>query len=163
MDEDIEREMVALLPRLRRFALALCRSADEADDLVQATCERAITNLDKWSVGSRLDSWMYRIARNLHLNRLRDKASQRNKLQLVANEPEQTVDGERAAISRIEFERLIGAIGKLPSEQRVVLLLIVVEGRDYREASDILEIPIGTIASRLARARDALRLLVEGE
>ena len=87
MDEFVEKEMIALLPRLTRFARALTPSQDEADDLVQATCERAIANLDKWEPGTRLDSWMYRIAHNLRRNSFRNAATTDRKLQLVAAGP----------------------------------------------------------------------------
>lgn len=163
LDGDIEREIVALLPRLRRFALALCRSSSDADDLVQATCERAIANLDKWHVGTRLDSWMYRIARNLHYNGVRDTNLRRGKLQLVANSEARSLDGEKAAMASIELKRVMLAIDQLPEEQRAVLLLVVVEGHGYKETAEILEIPIGTVTSRLARAREALREQIGGD
>lgn len=154
--------MVGLIPRLRRFALAMTRSEADADDLVQATCERAIANLEKWEPGTRLDSWMYRIAQNMHRNGIRQSKRRQDYLGTVEATAASQSDGEAAATAQIELADVAAQIGRLPDEQRVILLLIVVEGRRYRDVAEILDLPIGTVTSRLARARDALRQCVEG-
>lgn len=157
----IEKEIVALLPRLKRFALALTRSMPAADDLAQATCERAIANLDKWHPGTRLDSWMYRIAHNLHRNNMRNEKARREKLGMLKLETERAVDGERAAVARLEFSAVSAAIALLPEDQREALLLVAVEGRSYREVAEITGASVAAVTSRIARAREALRSVVE--
>ncbi len=162
MDETIRREMLAVLPRLRRFAYGLTGSIDEGDDLVQATCERAIRRIDTWEPGTRLDSWMYRNARNVFLNEMRARKVRSEHLKLV--DPEQTVvvDGVRAMESRLTFARVRDLVARLPEEQRTVLLLVCVEGLAYKEVAEVLDLPMGTVTSRLARARLALKEVLAG-
>ncbi len=161
MDETIRREMLALLPRLRRFAYGLTGSIEEGDDLVQATCERAIGRIETWEPGTRLDSWMYRIARNTFFNWRRAGKVRAEYLQRIDPEQHDRVDGARAMEARLTLERARDCIARLPEEQRSVLLLVTVEGLAYKEAAEVLELPIGTVTSRLARARLALSALME--
>lgn len=162
MDELVRREMLALLPRLRRFTCGLTGSIADGDDLLQATCERAILHLDQWRHGTRLDSWMYRIARNIHLNELRATGVRKRHLASV-NPADQVVDGVRVTESRLSFESARRFVSQLPEEQRSVLLLITVEGRSYQDVADLLDIPVGTVNSRLARARQALAAKMGGD
>lgn len=162
MDETIRREMLALLPRLRRFAYGLTGSIDEGDDLVQATCERAISRIETWQPGTRLDSWMYRIARNTFYNWRRAGRVRDSYLQLVDPAEQGRVDGPRAMEAHLTLSLARECIARLPEEQRAVLLLVAVEGFAYKEVAEILELPIGTVTSRLARARLALSALMEG-
>ena len=162
MDEDIRREMLALLPRLRRFAYGLTGSLDEGDDLVQATCERAIGHIETWQPGTRLDSWMYRIARNTYFNTRRAKRVRESHLHAVESMTATSVDGARAMEARLTFNAVRDFIARLPEEQRAVILLVCVEGLAYKEVAEILDLPIGTVTSRLARARFTLKDLVEG-
>ena len=157
VDEFVESEMIALLPRLTRFAKALTRSNEEAEDLVQATCERAISNLDKWRHGTRFDSWMYRIAHNLHRNARRDAANRNRKLDLVAAGAAASEDGEANAIAAIRFREAQTVIATLPADQRAALLLVAVEGRSYREVAEITDSSEAAVNSRVARAREVLR------
>ena len=157
MDDSIRREMLSFLPRLRRFTYGLTGNRDAGDDLLQGTCERAIREIDTWQPGTRLDSWMYRIARNLHLNNIRAQ-----KVRGETQDPEildrhHSVDGERVADAQLTFGAVRRLMAQLPEEQRSLLLLVCVEGLSYKEVSALLEIPAGTIASRLARARMTLR------
>ena len=161
MDPQIEKEIIALLPRLRRFTLSLTRSMAAADDLAQATLERGIANLDKWQPGTRLDSWLYRIAHNLHRNEVRNTVARGEKLGIVKEQSEQSLDGERAAMSRLEFSAVSAAIAQLPEDQREALLLVAVEGRSYQEAAEITGASVAAVTSRIARAREALRSVVE--
>lgn len=161
VEPQIEREIIALLPRLRRFALALTRSAAAADDLAQATVERAIVNLDKWQPGTRLDSWMYRIAHNLHRNDMRNNSVRGEKLGIIQHGSEELLDGERAAVARLEFKTVSAAIAELPADQREALLLVAVEGHSYKEAAEITGATVAAVTSRIARAREVLRGLVE--
>lgn len=150
------RDLVELLPRMRRFAFALSGSWVEADDLVQAACERALRNADRFEPGTRMDSWLYRIVQNLWLDDRRRAAVRGH-----------GVDPELAGLSddgrsarepgdRLELARVSAAIVALPEAQRAVLALVAVEGLSYRETAEVLDVPIGTVMSRLARARDAL-------
>ena len=162
MDDDIRREMLALLPRLRRFAHGLTGSLDEGDDLVQATCERAIGHIDTWQPGTRLDSWMYRIAQNTYFNTRRAKRVRETHLHTVESMTATSIDGARAMEAHLTFDAVRGFIARLPEEQRAIILLVCVEGLTYQEVADILDLPIGTVTSRLARARFALKNQVEG-
>ncbi len=155
--------MLAFLPRLRRFAYGLTGSAADGDDLLQATCERAIRHIDKWQPGTRLDSWMYRIARNLHLNNIRARNVRGEHLAPADPEIHGAVDGARIMESQLTYAAVRGFIARLPEEQRTVLLLITVEGLSYREVSELLELPLGTVTSRLARARLALKAYMDGD
>lgn len=149
--------MLALLPRLRRFAIGLAGSAADGDDLVQATYERALRFLHTWEPGTRLDSWMFRIARNLHLNEVRAQGVRRRHLQTVDVDDEAVVDGKRELEARLTFVSVRRFVARLPEEQRAALVLVAVEGLSYAETARVLEIPIGTVTSRVARARIALK------
>lgn len=156
LDEHVRAEMVALLPRLRRFARGLTGTADQADDLVQAACERAIARIEQWTPGTRLDSWMFRIVQTIWLDERRAARVRTGEGRIEAAdaaEPELTVDGVRRMEAHLTYDAVRRAIAGLPEEQRAVMLLVCVEGQTYREAADTLSIPIGTVMSRLARAR----------
>lgn len=159
--EAIREQMTALLPRLRRFAASLTGNMPDADDLVQDTVERALRNLHRWKPGTRLDSWMYRIAQNIWIDAVR---ARRVRAAVNANPPEEALafDGARAAEAKLSFADTCRALGELPEEQRAVVALVLIEGLAYREAAEILEIPIGTVTSRLARARETLTARVFG-
>ena len=152
---------MALLPRLRRFALALTRRSVEADDLVQDTVERALRNLDRFTPETRMDSWLFRIAQNLWIDRLRA-----NKVRGVTVDLDEAAqasfDGVRSVEAHTLLSQTLRALGDLPEEQREVVALVLIEGVPYREAAEILEVPIGTVTSRLARAREALAARVLG-
>lgn len=156
-DEMLRRELIALLPRLHRFALVLTKSPSDADDLVQATCERAILRLDTWIWGTALDRWLFKIAHNLHRNQRRDAANRSRLLLEHAAVPDQSVGAAIDAELWTTLQEVRRMVLLLPEEQREVLLLVAVEGLAYRDVADILQIPIGTVTSRLARARDAIR------
>lgn len=161
MQEHVRAEMIRLLPRLRRFALGLTGNRDDADDLVQIACERALGRVDQWQAGSRVDSWMFRIVQNCFIDRVRAA-----KLRGDPVSHEEVMLADDKAHLTAELRNLLGhtlsAIGRLPEEQRVVLMLVCIEEYEYREAADILGIPIGTVMSRLARARSKLSDLMGG-
>ena len=154
-------EMLACLPRLRRFALALAGRNSDADDLVQDAIERALRNLGQFTPGTRMDSWMFRIAQNLWIDQLRARKSRGTPAPI--EEAEQVgVDGRRTAEARIMLSETSRGLAALPEEQRAAVALVLIEGLSYREAADVLEVPIGTVTSRLARGRDALAAHVLG-
>lgn len=151
MSVDIRPAMVALLPRLRAFARALSRSSEAADDLVQATCEKALRAVDSWTPGTRLDSWMFRIMQNHWIDTTRRERPQ-TPLD-AAPALEAAHDGERAVEARLTLNSVGRFIDAMPEDQRAVLVLVCVEDLSYREAAEVLDVPIGTVMSRLARAR----------
>jgi RNA polymerase sigma factor (sigma-70 family) len=161
--QSIRNQMAALLPRLRRFALALTGNGADADDLVQDTVERALRNLHQWQQGTRLDSWMFRIAQNLWI----DSVRARRVRAVAVHDPEAAgnvaIDGARDAEARLILAETVKALQELPEDQRVVVGLVLVDGMSYREAADVLNVPMGTVTSRLARARTALAARVFGE
>jgi RNA polymerase sigma-70 factor (ECF subfamily) len=164
MGEALDRnraEMLALLPRLRRFAMALTGQATEADDLLQDTIERALRSLDQFIPGTRMDSWMFRIAQNLWIDRLRSRRARGQSVELEAAE-EVSVDGRRAAEARLMVTDTARAMAALPDDQRAAVALVLIDGLSYREAADVLQVPVGTLTSRLARAREALAAQVLG-
>ena len=162
-DEYLKAEMLALVPRLRRFACGLAGSMDEADELVQAACERAIRSLDTFERGSRLDSWMFRIIRNLHYSAWRDRRSRGRALEAKAWSEDGLFDGARAMDAYLDLGDLGRGVLDLDPDQRVVLLMVVVEGLSYQQVAEALDIPIGTVTSRLSRARLRLRAMLEGD
>jgi len=155
-----EDQLAALLPRLRRFAHSLSRDAADADDLTQATIERALRSRDRWQPGSRLDSWSYRIMRNLWIDTARSRS--RKSVHEAPEEEGLNVgeDPRHAMDASIDLDRIMRAMSQLPDEQREVVALILVEGFGYREVSEMLDLPIGTVSSRLVRGRTALLAMV---
>jgi RNA polymerase sigma-70 factor (ECF subfamily) len=158
MDRSLSFEdgLAALLPRLRRFAHALSRNAADADDLTQATVERAIRSRSQWEPGTRIDSWLYRIMRNLWIDTVRARG-RREELHAPLEEAERIGEDPRDAIeASIDLGKAMAAMQRLPEEQREIVALILIEGFGYRECSEILGLPIGTVSSRLVRGRSAL-------
>jgi len=155
MDE-IRSRMIELLPRLRRFSYALTGDKDKADDLVQDTCERALAHLDQWKPGTSLDSWMYRIAQNIWVDHHRGRKVHGPVSDLDEVENMAGVDGRHVTESRLTLAAVNAGIARLPADQQVLIAMVCVEGVSYKEAAGILDIPIGTVMSRLSRARQAL-------
>jgi RNA polymerase sigma-70 factor (ECF subfamily) len=155
-----EDQLAALLPRLRRFAHALSRNPADADDLTQAAIERALRSKAQWQPGTRLDSWCYRIARNLWIDTARAR-SRKEKMEAPAEAGERVGEDPRAAMdASLDLKRVMAAMERLPDEQREVVALILIEGFGYREVSEMLDLPIGTVSSRLVRGRTALLAMV---
>ncbi len=160
MGPNFTDELVAMLPRLRRFARALTRSVEEADDLVQDACERALANAASYTSGTRLDSWLFRILQNRWLDRCRQSRTRGQEVPVEEAFELAGADGRRDGPNRIVLSRLGAALDTLPAEQRLVLAAVCVDGLSYKEAAELLEIPVGTVMSRLARARARLHELV---
>jgi RNA polymerase sigma-70 factor (ECF subfamily) len=154
--------MVELLPRLRRFAVALTGDLDQGDDLVQETCMRALSRVDQWQPGTRLDSWMYRIAQNLWLDRMRAKKVRGVQVDVEAAEMLTGPNGRSVVESRLTLQAVGAAMAYLPEDQRVLIGLVCIDGLSYKEAAEITNSPIGTVMSRLARARRELHARLEG-
>ncbi len=155
-----EDQLAGLLPRLRRFAHALSRNPTDADDLAQATIERALRSREQWQPGTRLDSWCYRIMRNLWIDIARSR-SRRTAREAPEEEGLNVGEDRRDAMdAAVDVHRIMEAMARLPDEQREVVALILVEGFGYREVSEMLGLPIGTVSSRLVRGRTALLAMV---
>lgn len=160
---DLRDGLVELLPRLRRFCMALTKGQNDGDDLCQATIERALSRADQFDPGTKLDSWMYKIAQNIFYDGTR-------RLKIRGTEVEFTDpglalvgdDGVRIIEGRSDLARARAALYALPDEQRILMALVVLDGKSYREAADMLDIPIGTVMSRIARARRAIDTHLNG-
>ncbi len=162
--QQVRAELVSLLPRLRRFAYGLTGSLDDGDDLVQSACERALTRLDQFQPGTRLDSWMYRIVQNLWIDQRRTRQARPEAgVEPADLEALAVGNAERELDSRLTLAIVQRAVAELSEDQRAVLLLVCVEGLSYKEAAGVLEIPLGTVMSRLGRARLAVGRALEGE
>ena len=155
--QNIHGQIVALLPRLRRFARNLTRNSHDADDVVQIAVERALTRLDQWRRDAGLDGWMFKIVRNAWIDELRSRA-RRDKMFLAAEAGDMI--GTDAVASTTELLSVQSAMARLPDEQREAVSLVLVEGLPYKEAADVLDVPIGTLTSRLARGREALQAIL---
>jgi RNA polymerase sigma-70 factor, ECF subfamily len=154
--EDFDRDLVAILPRLRRYALGLCRSTAAADDLVQGACLKALAKAASWHPGTRFDAWMFRILRNHWIDGVRRNSVEGEFADSAASADALAPPTEGQLLDRLMLEQVKDAIAQLPSEQREVILLVCVDDLSYREVADVLNIPIGTVMSRLARARRRL-------
>jgi RNA polymerase sigma-70 factor (ECF subfamily) len=148
--------LVSVLPRLRRFARGLARSATEADDLVQAACERALAREHQFQEGTRFDSWMFRIVQTIWIDQLRAREVRKEDGE-IAEERMGSNESVRRAEARIALAEVRKAVDRLPPDQRATLMLVTVEGLSYKEAAEVAGVPMGTIMSRLARARIALQ------
>jgi RNA polymerase sigma-70 factor, ECF subfamily len=142
-----------MLPRLGRFAVALTRSRQEADDLVQMTCERALSRAHQWQPGTRLDSWLYRIMQTIWLNEIHSRTVRRRHDEEHRFNSEPSDGGENAAATRVMVHEVERTLLQLKEKDRAILVLVCVEEMTYRETAEILGIPIGTVMSRLAKAR----------
>jgi RNA polymerase sigma-70 factor, ECF subfamily len=159
--DEIRARMVAVLPRLRRFAYALTGSTELGDDLVQETCLRALSRVERWQPGTRLDSWMYRIAQNIWLDRMRANKVRGEVVDVEAVAALPGSDGREVTDSQLTLKAVDAALDQLPAEQRAVIALVCIEGVSYKEAAEITGVPMGTIMSRLARARQALHAILD--
>lgn len=156
MTDPIQSQIVEMLPRLRAFARSLASNWDQADDLVQLTVEKGLRNLSSFAVGTRLDSWLFKIMRNVWIDQIRAARPTVNFDDAEALTQVHGPDGRKVTEARLELERVRKAMDSLAEDQRTVLMLVCVEGLKYREVAEILVLPVGTVMSRLARARTAL-------
>ncbi|WP_394688949.1 RNA polymerase sigma factor [Hoeflea sp.] len=155
--DTFKAEMIGLLPRLRRFALSLSRSAPDADDLVQDACITALQKWHQYDPAQPLGRWMFRIIRNLWISELRKRKGRDGQGQVPAEEATelQTADADEA----LSAKQVQARVSALPRDLAQPLMLVCAEGYSYREVSELLEIPVGTVMSRIHRAR---KLLVSG-
>ena len=156
-EQQFRAELVSLLPRLRRFGRAITRHREDADDLVQIAIERALMRREQWEPGTRMLSWMFKIMNNAWIDEARART---RRDQIFA--PEEA--GEHIGVSPMDDHlnalAVRKAIERLNDEQRIAVGLVLVEGLPYKEAAEVLGVPIGTVTSRLARAREQLQALL---
>jgi RNA polymerase sigma-70 factor, ECF subfamily len=156
-DSNFGEQVGTLLPRLRRFARALTRHPQDADDLVQLAVERALTRSKQWRPGSSLTNWMLGIVRNAWIDETR---SRRRWAAVMVPEDEAADVGDTGTDRDIELWSIQSALERLPEDQRLAVALVLVEGLSYREAAQVMDVPIGTLTSRLARGRLALQSML---
>ena len=159
---EVRNGLEACLPRLWRYAYALTRNAQDAEDLAQATCLRAIERADQFAPGTRLDRWLFAILRSIWLNQVRGERLREGEGRVDA-EATLSFDGAGAIESNILAAQVLRKLGALPAAQRETALLVYAEGYSYAEAAAMLGIPIGTVMSRLAAVRAALARGLERE
>lgn len=150
----VRRQIIELLPRLRRFARSLTRDVHDADDLVQISIERALLRFEQWRPELRFDGWMFGIVRNAWIDEVRSRG---RRGRIFAPEEAGENVGDAADQTQVRALSVRRAVDQLPDDQRMAVALVLVEGLSYKEAADVLDVPIGTLTSRLARAREALQ------
>jgi RNA polymerase sigma-70 factor (ECF subfamily) len=155
---DICKRIEEEIPRLRRYARALTRDMTAADDLVQDCLTRALSKAHLWQKGTDLRAWLFTILHNQYVNNVRRAVREGSAVGLSDTEPSLTTMPNQA--KRLELRDLRRAIARLPEEQRAVILLVGLEGMRYEEVARVLEVPVGTIRSRLSRGREMLRQLM---
>jgi RNA polymerase sigma factor (sigma-70 family) len=157
---DIAHLIEPVIPALRRYARTFVRGAADADDLVQDTLERAISRWHQRRSDGETRTWLFTILHNLAVNHLR-RAARRGREVPLDDAGESDVAVPSTQEDALRRDDILGAVGQLPDDQRSVLLLVSIEDVSYAEAAGILDIPIGTVMSRLARARARLLKLLE--
>jgi RNA polymerase sigma-70 factor (ECF subfamily) len=155
---DFHRRLEEQIPRLRRYARALTRDVSRADDLVQDTLLRALSKIHLWQPGTDLRAWLFTLMHNQYVNFVRRAVREGSQTSIDA-----AIDLGHAANQQVSLQLrdLRNALDRLPDEQRTVVLMIGLEGMRYEEVADILGVPVGTIRSRLSRAREALREMMD--
>ena len=157
--DGLNEALVTLLPRLRRFARVLTRNPHDADDLVQTAIERALAHAEQLRADAPVAGWMFGILRNAWIDEQRARG-RRGRLFAAAEAGEEVADAAHG--TPVDTIAVQDAVARLPEEQRLAVALVLVEGLSYKEAAHIMEVPIGTLTSRLARARDALQAILGG-
>lgn len=149
------------IPRLRRYARALTRDVTRADDLVQSCLTRALAKQHLWQPGTDLRAWLFTILHNQHVNDVRRSVREGLCVDVAIEEMAPVLTVQPGAIATLQLRDLEAAIGRLPHEQRQVILLVGLEGMRYEEVAEVLGIPVGTVRSRLSRGRDQLRRMMD--
>jgi len=157
LDPSLRAAMLAAIPRLRAFAISLCRNPERADDLVQETLLRALANIDSFQPGSNLPAWLFTILRNLFRS---DYRKRRREVEDAEGSYAKTLKTQPAQSAHLEFEEFRTALDKLPQDQREALILVGASGFSYEDAAAICGCAVGTIKSRVNRARSKLSALL---
>ena len=160
--EQFKTEMIGLLPRLRRFAMSLTRSAPDADDLLQDACAAALQKWNQYDPTQPLDRWLFRIVRNLWVSEIRKRKVRQGEGQVPAEEsPELQVNPD--ADVKMTVEQVKARVANMDPDLARPLMLVCAEGYSYREVSELLDVPIGTVMSRIHRARQHLMKSLAGQ
>lgn len=154
MGEEFSSLLIDALPKIRRFSRSLTGNMSDADDLTQETVAVALNRQVQWTSGTRFDSWVYKIAQNLHISGLRRNTVRQKYRQSLSGSDNWVLGGAEA---NSDLVTVVNFIRSLPAEQQTVLVLIAVEGYSYAETAELLGISIGTVTSRLSRARTAIK------
>ena len=157
-----DRAILAEIPRLRRYARALLGDRAAADDLVQDTLERAWSRIGQWRPGSDLRAWLFGIMHNLRVDQLRRPAPSTRPIEDGDGDGDGEPPTPPTQSDRLELQDLQSALERLPAEQREIVLLVALEDMSYAEIAAMLDIPCGTVMSRLARGRERLRQIMAG-
>ncbi len=157
---EVRARIVAFLPRLRRFCQALAGTVDLGDDLLQQVVERALSRIEQWQPGTSLESWMFRIARNIQIDAVRARQVRGTSVELTDGADDLSEDGVHLVETRSELAAVRMAMATLPLEQQELIAVVILDGQSYKDAAEILNIPIGTVMSRLSRARRAIEIYV---
>ncbi len=155
-------ELEVHIASLRRYAWALVRDRSDADDLVQECLARALSRADKFLAGTNLRAWLFTIMHNVHVNQVRSRASRPREVSVDDSEIETRLTEPATQEFRVELAEMMRVLDSLSSDQRQVLLLVALEGMRYEDVASVLGIPIGTVMSRLSRAREAVRVRMNG-
>jgi RNA polymerase sigma-70 factor (ECF subfamily) len=158
LEHELRQRMKSEIPRLRRYARALTRNVVAADDLVQDCLVRALAKLHLWQEGTDLRAWLFTILHNQYVNQIRRRAREGVAVEVSETEPK-LIRAARQG-TRLELRDLDRAMALLPDDQRVVILMIGLEGMSYEAVAEVIGIPVGTVRSRLSRGREALRRLM---
>ncbi|WP_343035113.1 RNA polymerase sigma factor [Parasulfitobacter algicola] len=153
--DQFKADMISLLPRLGRFALSLTRSKPDADDLLQDACSTALSKWTQYDPAHPMDRWMFRIIRNTWISEIRKRKVRVGQGQVPADETDE-LRVENTADDTILAKQVQGKVANLPAELSQPLMLVCAEGYSYQEVSDLLDVPIGTVMSRIHRARKTL-------
>ena len=155
--KEMREQLIELLPRLRRFARTLTRHGADADDILQMALEKALQRHTQWDPSSRLDSWMFSIIRNGWIDELRARQRRGNSVDIEDVDASFARDENSAQIALMSVQQ---AMAHLPEDQRTAVSLVLVEGLSYKEAAAVMNVPMGTLTSRLARGRETLQKLL---
>ena len=158
--KDRKAAILAEMPRLRRYARALLRDRDAADDLVQDCLERALLRLDNWQTGENPRRWLFTIMHHLFVDQMR-KARRRSEVVMLTLDDSEALSSPAVQADSVASREIVDALEALSPERRSALLMVGVEGFSYAEAASILGIPAGTLMSRIARGREELRGLLD--
>lgn len=159
--DDRRRAILAEIPRLRRYARALLRRSDAADDLVQDCLERAIVNIDNWKTGESPRRWLFTVMHNIFIDQMR-KSRRRGEQAVLPLETGEALAVPAEQIDGVATREILDALDAIGADRRAALLIVAVEGYSYAEAAEILGIPAGTLMSRISRGREELRAVLEG-
>ncbi|HXY89528.1 MAG TPA: sigma-70 family RNA polymerase sigma factor [Xanthobacteraceae bacterium] len=160
LDQETRDAILAVIPNLRAFAISLSGNVDRADDLVQETVLRALANIDSFQSGTNMPAWLFTILRNLFRSEYRKR---RREVEDATGMYAESMKSQPEQASRLEFEELRAALAQLPDDQREAVLLVGASGFSYEEAAAICGCAVGTIKSRVNRARNRLAELMSIE